>query len=284
MAVWEKVGRTGADATDKSQDEYIFEVTEADTQDEVASQLNAALPATVGILKRTSYGYKEMKPGRWEATVRYVTSDHPERKDNNNQPSQPAAPVRLNTPAKWSRACQLSTVRVNISLGGNAYPATQPHFNGLIEVDSNNVAKGTDRFAMAKEWQLEKCIAYGSFTTAWLDAIDALDLSLNQGTFYWMEARSALFLGATLVPEEASMRVILRFLHGKNETSLSIAGISVTSKGAHDYLWAYYQDEIVDDKHYIPRAKAIFVDKLYPDAAWSALETFIGIDAVGGPS
>lgn len=283
MAVVEAFPRSGSDASDKSQDEYIYTVTGADTQDEVAAQLNAELPATVGILKRSSYDYVELGGGRWTAKVRYVSKDHPERKDNNNQPSHPAAPVRLGTPGKWSRANQLGNVRVNVSLDTASYPPGAPSFNGLIELDSQGSAKGADRLAMAKEWVFEKCIAFGAYTQAWLQSIDDLDLTTNASTFFWMPENSALFLGMTLTPEEEAVRAVLRFGTGKNETGLEIGGISGVDKFAHDHLWAYYKRE-PDANVLASKVKAIYVETLYPEGDWSAIETFVGMDAVGGPS
>lgn len=285
---WETVDRVGEDSGDKSEDEYIWIVHGAATQTDCAIELVSATPATIGLLKRNSAKYKELSPGKWRATVRYVSDNHPERKESNNQPSQPVAPVRIGTPGKWSRSCQLGNTRVNVAHFENRFPSTAIDRKGLIEWDQTSGAKGTDKFAMAKEWVFEKCIAYGDYDEAWLEGIDACDLTVNQDDFFWMKGYSALFLGANLIPEEACERVVMRFLVGKNEDNITVAGITGVYKGAHEYLWAHYKPLPVADgtgkKLITGVIDSIYVDELYPAADWEALENFVGSDAIGGPT
>ena len=150
-----------------------------------------------------------------------------------------------------------------------------PDQRKAIGVDSNGV-NGVDVVVPQLQWQESYDVPNAYVTDAYIRGVSGVTGTTNNATFRGFEAGEVLFVGCSGSQEWDDQKgrgpwsLSFRFVASKNVTGETIGDISGVAKKGHEYLWVRYEDA-VDSSVLMKKPKAVYVNKVYRESAFSAL-------------
>ena len=150
-----------------------------------------------------------------------------------------------------------------------------PDQKKAIGVDANGV-NGVDVVVPQLQWQESYDVPNSYVTSAWIRGVAGVTGTTNNGAFRGFEAGEVLFVGCSGSQEWDDQKgrgpwsLSFRFVASKNVTGETIGDISGVAKKGHEYLWVRYEDA-VDSNVLLKKPKAVYVNKVYREADFSAL-------------
>lgn len=173
---------------------------------------------------------------------------------------------------RWGFNTQGGTVRVTHSRSTTKYPSGAPDFNGGVAF-SNGELQGTDIVIPALKLTASYRWGADTFTTSEANALAAMTGSVNSATWQTYAAGELLFLGASgeIIPGKPT-DISYEFVASANATGLSIGAITGIAKKGHEFLWVLWEDdEDATAKRLTKKQLGVYVDQVYPTAAFSSL-------------
>jgi hypothetical protein len=257
--------REGMDANDRSsRAELVWSVTGSDDLDALRTYLTGIVPATYDGLVYRSLSWEHLGKELWEFRANYV---EPDRSDVEH---------KLNTGSYvFSFDTTGGTVTVTASKYTTRYGKsgeTAPDFKNAINVVDGEV-RGTDIVIPTLKFSIRKRQPKASISTAYVKTLASLTGTVNGYAFLGFVAGELLFMGASgQQGTESDPEVTYHFAASQNASGLSIGEIAGIAKAGHEYLWVLF--EPVDDtlaKTTVRRPKAVYVERVYQLADWTAL-------------
>jgi hypothetical protein len=149
---------------------------------------------------------------------------------------------------------------------------TAPDFQGAIGVTADSV-EGVDITVPVYQFSETHYFANELITPAYKLALFALTGKVNNAAFRGLAAGECLFLGAAGSKRGfGDWEITYRFAGSPNVTGLVIGEITGIAKKGWEYLWVRYADaEDTAAKALIKKPIAVYVEQVYPLAAFSAL-------------
>ena len=180
-------------------------------------------------------------------------------------------------PLKRARTFDTSggTKHMTQAYGESRFGTSAPDQKMAIGVDSNGV-NGIDIVVPQLQWQESYDVPNAYVTSAWIRGVAGVTGTTNSSAFRGFEAGEVLFVGCSGSQEwdddkgRGPWSLSFRFVAEKNVTGQTIGDISGVSKQGHEYLWVRYEDA-VDSNVLLKKPKAVYVNKVYREANFSAL-------------
>jgi len=113
-------------------------------------------------------------------------------------------------------------------------------------------------------------------TDRFLENIEKSTGKINSSSFKWFNKHEVLFLGASGSQggEEGDWEITYSFSASRTLKNLTFGEIKVPEKKGWDYLWVQYQEtEDPKKKTIVPKAIAVYIDKVYEDTSFNNLGT-----------
>lgn len=243
---------------------------------EVATAVEAALPAFISNKAFQNYRMKHVGDGNWEITATYnkleprdtnVTSDG--MGGTVVDPEGEGSTYTFDTTGGTQKITQtLSTVEKKPDAGQVPGLPEAPDCQGAIGVTGDSV-EGTEITVPVFRWSESHYIGSSVITKPYRDKIARLTGKVNNATFRGYTHSEVLFLGASGSQRRTEdWQVSFHFAHSPTKTNISIGGIfTIAEKRGWEYLWIRYEDGVTTDgtgkKSLIKRPTAAYVEKVY---------------------
>lgn len=163
--------------------------------------------------------------------------------------------------------------KITQSLSTTIYPSGAPDFLNAIGVTESGV-EGCEIVVPALQLWFGRKLPAGFITPSYIQTLESLTGTYNNGTFSGREAGTLRFDGATgQVDNPASPAdVKFYFTSSPHVSGLEVAGISGITKRGWDYLWVRYQ-QLEDDsaKAVVQRALGVYVEEVIGPGDFSLL-------------
>lgn len=155
-------------------------------------------------------------------------------------------------------------------------PEDAPDLNGAIERDNEGNINGTDITMPVLNFTETHTLSGSRVTTAYKKMVADLTGTVNSGSFRGFQPGEVLFLGASGTKRSkksnASWEITYRFAVSPNQTNFLVGSLKVARKAGWNYLWVQYADRVSEDKaNLVPEPKAVYVEKVYPEADFGNL-------------
>jgi len=226
-----------------------------------------AYPGVSGMnLMAESYSVSFLGDNAWQLTINYT-------KDGAEDGTEPLKRAR-------SFDTTGGTQHMTQAYSETRFGTSAPDQKKAIGVDSNGV-NGVDVVVPQLQWQESYDVPNTYVTSSWIRGVAGVTGTTNNGAFRGFEAGEVLFVGCSGSQEwddqkgKGPWSLSFRFVASKNVTGETIGDISGVSKKGHEYLWVRYEDA-VDSNVLMKKPKAVYVNKVYRESAFSALG--IGVD------
>jgi hypothetical protein len=239
------------------------------TSDDIAAK--AALAATApsyydGLVRQSRHITPVGDPTEtltWEGTARYAPYD-------NSPPDTGDSTFSFDTGGGTQHITQsLSTV--------NSYAAsgTPPDFGGAVGVANDNV-EGVDITVPVYNFSETHYLAPATVDGAYKATLFSLTGKVNSDAFRGFSPGEVLFLGAAGTRRgtgsDDDWEIQYRFAASPNRTGLTVGAITGVEKKGWEYMWVRYADDVDDAaKALIKKPVAVYIEKVYDDAAFSGL-------------
>ena len=162
------------------------------------------------------------------------------------------------------------TQLVTQSYATTRYGGSAPNYGSAINVDQNGV-KGVEIGIPGLEFQIEKTLARGILTLAYVMTLVNLTYKTNIAAFRNFAAGELLFLGAEFRNgSTGEVTVVFKFSASPNRTGLSFGTISGVAKKGHEYLWIDYE-AWESDGYVIRRPRGVYVERVYEEGDFTLL-------------
>jgi hypothetical protein len=209
-----------------------------------------------------SYSIAFLGDNAWQVTINYEKTG-----------AEPATP----DPMKRARSFDTTggTQHKTQAEAERKYGTNAPDQQKAIGVDGNGV-NGVDIVVPALQWQEQYDVPNAYITAAYVRGLAGLTGTTNNAAFRGFEAGEVLFVGCSGSQEwddekgKGPWSLSYRFVASKNVTGETIGSISGIEKKGHEYLWVRYEDS-VSGSNLLKTPKAVYVNKVYKDADFSAL-------------
>ena len=180
-------------------------------------------------------------------------------------------------PLKRSRSFDTTggTQHMTQAFAETRFGTSAPDQKKAIGVDSNGV-NGVDVVVPQLQWQEGYDVPNSYVTDAYIRGVSGVTGTTNNATFRGFEAGEVLFVGCSGSQEWDDQKgrgpwsLSFRFVASKNVTGEVIGDITGVAKKGHEYLWVRYEDA-VDSNVLMKKPKAVYVNKVYRESAFSAL-------------
>lgn len=166
------------------------------------------------------------------------------------------------------------------SRGTTSYGTSPPTLNSLIGVTKDSV-EGVDIVSPVFSYQVTKRYAIAAVTQTYIRTLFDTTGTVNSATFtvttddgitFSFAAGENLYLGATGGVVGDQVEITHKFAASPNATGLSVGGISSIAKLGWQYLWVLWEDT-VSNSFLVKKARAVYVETVYPTAAHGAALT-----------
>jgi hypothetical protein len=209
-----------------------------------------------------SYSIAFLGDNAWQVTINYEKTG-----------AEPATP----DPMKRARSFDTTggTQHKTQAEAERKYGTNAPDQQKAIGVDGNGV-NGVDIVVPALQWQEQYDVPNAYITAAYVRGLAGLTGTTNNAAFRGFEAGEVLFVGCSGSQEwddekgKGPWSLSYRFVASKNVTGETIGSIGGIDKKGHEYLWVRYEDS-VSGSNLLKTPKAVYVNKVYKDADFSAL-------------
>lgn len=155
------------------------------------------------------------------------------------------------------------------------FPSSATNMSGAIGMDDTSV-HGVDVVVPALNWTETYDVPSTYVTSAYIKSVAGLTGTVNNAAFRTFEAGEVLFLGASGSQEwddqrgDGPWQLSFKFSASKNQTGITIGGITGVQKKGWHYLWVRYEPK-VDSASLIQSPKAVYVNKVYQEGNFSGL-------------
>jgi hypothetical protein len=161
------------------------------------------------------------------------------------------------------------TQNITQSYGTTRY-GSGADYGGAINVDKDGV-RGVDVGIPGLEFQIEKTLAKGILTLAYVMTLVNLTYKTNSAAFRNFAAGELLFLGAEFrQSSNAEVTVVFKFSASPNRTGLVFGTISGVAKKGHQYLWVDYEAWETGG-YVIRRPRGVYVEDVYESGNFNLL-------------
>ena len=279
--------------------EYVILAT--DDRDEMRTLAEAAAPATYRGLNRLTIAFRELGYECWSASVAYGIPEGVETVaqsgDETGNPLDPGEPPadpgdgssvddgsgsEVTDPADHDDTADLGSEWSFDTTGGTAHITTSiatryarmagdeeaPDLDGAIGATADSVA-GVDIVAPKLEWSITW--KFEAMTSKYIRILRDLVGTMNSKPFYGYQRGEVLFLGATGQSRpEGGWAVTFRFQVQRNQSNLTIAGITIPFKYGHDYIWTAFNTD-APATGLIKKPFAVYCEQVYEFANFRRL-------------
>ena len=244
---------------------YIYIIEGVTNETDAYSTLMATAPATitviavVQVLARLGGTVEELDNDRWLGTVRYGLPTVTDTGEST---------YSFDTTGQTQHITQsISTINSYVATG------TAPAFGGAIGVTDKDI-KGVDIVVPAYAFTETHYIDDSNVDDAYKNALADLTGCVNAAEFRGRAAGEVLFLGATGAKRgRGDWEITFRFAASPNATGIAIGDITGIAKNGWDYLWVLYEEqEDSTAKALVKYPKAVYVEEVYPEGDFDALE------------
>jgi hypothetical protein len=209
-----------------------------------------------------SYSIAFLGDNAWQVTINYEKTG-----------AEPSTP----DPMKRARSFDTTggTQHKTQAEAERKYGTNAPDQQKAIGVDANGV-NGVDIVVPALQWQEQYDVPNAYINATYVRGLAGLTGTTNNASFRGFEAGEVLFLGCSGSQEwdnekgSGPWSLSYRFVASKNVTGETIGSISGIEKKGHEYLWVRYEDS-VSGSNLLKTPKAVYVNRVYKDADFSAL-------------
>lgn len=209
---------------------------------------------------RSTRSVEQVGPLLWEGEVEYA----------------PATQDPVENESRYTFETGGGTQHITQSLqtiASYALPAeTAPDFSGAIGVGRDSI-EGVDiikpDFSFSEtHWKSDAFV-----TDAYKQTLFDLTGRVNGDTFKGFEAGEVLFLGASGSRTGADLwELTFNFRASKNETALTIGGITIAAKKGWEYLWFRYREkEDAAAKMIVREPLAAYVEQVYEEGNFASI-------------
>jgi hypothetical protein len=210
-----------------------------------------------------SYDLQHVGGDAWEVTATYESLGT----DDEEQPE----------PLKRTRQFDTSggTAHFTVARGEQRYGANAPDMKKAIGVDGDKV-NGVDVVIPALQWSETYDVPSLLITNAYIKTLADVTGTVNSSAFRSFDADEVLFVGASGQQQwdeekgDGPWNLTFKFVASNNEANLSMGGIDGISKKGHEYLWAYFDDTVANNK-LIKTPKFVYVNQIYRRTSFSQL-------------
>lgn len=184
-------------------------------------------------------------------------------------------PDSTNTPnGEYSFETGGGTAHITQSLGTTRYAlagSPAPDYKGTIGARPDGSVDGVDVVIPNFEWS--ETWYYTSIGIPQALGLNLLTGRINQSTFKGFPAGSVLFRGASGGQSGNNpVAITYRFAYSVPLINATINGITGINKRGWDYIWVLYEDYAdATARKLVQRARAVYVEKVYPEADFSVL-------------
>ena len=260
----ERQGKRTLNAAEAERTYWVFEtLVEADAF-LMAETTPEVVPVAIGTrTKRIIESVEEIDgldiPNAWEVTVSW---------------EDPAASPNTfgGSPLGYEVSYSIGGTTEKILLGtgpATRYPSDAPDFGYLIGVTDNSV-EGVDVYVPSLERQETHTMTAAEFLGL-QPTLYSLAGKTNSGSFRGtFAAGEVLFIGGEGSTNGDESKLVLKFSCKPHKQNVNLGGITVSSKPAHDYLWARYIDKTVSDED-IKVPSAAYVSPTTTSASFAGL-------------
>ena len=243
--------------------ETVWQVSGATSYADARAALDAVLPTTF-TFPSTAVAYLNGLAARellddefWEFTVSYVSQPKPAEDDT-----------------EYEFEVSASTERIFQSLATTAYnPSgkTTPNFGAAIGL-SEGVPQGVEPLSAQSTFSVTKHWGIGAIDETYQIAIEALVGHVCNATFASRAAGSVRLLGVRGRRSGDKFPITYQFGVRQNESSLTVDGITVTTRKGWEILDTYYEWQVdATAKKRVKRPRCVYVHRIHPESSFSGL-------------
>lgn len=282
----EKPVSRGGNTSLQSKSSRTLEFTAFDCASDVEVDIlvQTSLPLFYRGLILTDYDATPKEDGTtWDISAKYGVPDvQPGQDPTGNDPtnngsdfgSQPGQPTyTFDTTGGTTHITQSISTRARYAKPGKI----APNHKGAIGVTKDSI-EGTDiiipDFAFSETHQLPDMVV----TSAYKALLFRMTGTVNNAPFRGLATGEALFKGASGSKKDVNVwELTFNFAGSTNAANFDVGDIRVVTKRGWDYLWIEYEAVADEDAvQLVQTPKAVFVEKVYPEADFSLLG--IGVD------
>lgn len=162
------------------------------------------------------------------------------------------------------------TQTITQSFSTTRYGGSAPDYGSAINVDKDGV-KGVEIGIPGLEFQIEKTMAKGVLTLAYVMTLVNLTYKTNNAAFRNFAQGELLFLGAEFrQSSNAEVTVVFKFSASPNRTNLTFGTITGVAKKGHEYLWVDYEAAEVSG-YVVRRPRGVYVERVYEEGNFNQL-------------
>lgn len=162
------------------------------------------------------------------------------------------------------------TQTITQSFSTTRYGGSAPDYGSAINVDKDGV-KGVEIGIPGLEFQIEKTMAKGVLTLAYVMTLVNLTYKTNNAAFRNFAQGELLFLGAEFrQSSNAEVTVVFKFSASPNRTNLSFGTITGVAKRGHEYIWVDYEAAEVSG-YVVRRPRGVYVERVYEEGNFNQL-------------
>ena len=242
--------------------EYSYTIQDAEDEDDAATALFLAAPATLWGLTQDGLRVEEEGDGLWTGIATYSRADQVQ--DESQEPGDAPRYTFDTTGGTFRRTHSISTISKN----GRGDPEDTPlDFKGAINATKDGVEGvdiGVSIFKFSETYTFEAA----DITEGYKVTLSDMTHTTNDAPFRGHAAGEVLFLGASgSTRGDGKYEITFHFAALGNELDIEIfatATIDVAAKGGHEYLWVYYEDaEDTAGQGVVKRAQSAYVEQVY---------------------
>lgn len=162
------------------------------------------------------------------------------------------------------------TQSITQSYATTRYGASAPNYGSAINVDKDGV-RGVEIGIPGLEFQIEKTLAKGVLTLAYVMTLVNLTFKTNSSSFRNFAQGELLFLGAEFrQSSNQEVNVVFKFSASPNRINLTFGTITGVAKRGHEYLWVDYEAAEVGG-YVIRQPRGVYVERVYEEGNFATL-------------
>lgn len=161
------------------------------------------------------------------------------------------------------------TYRIYHAVENNqAFGTSPPNSYDYIGHNGREI-EGVDVVIPQVQFNIRKRKPGAQITLAYINTLTSLTGKTNNATFFGFAQGELLFLGAEgQQVTDGDTEITFNFSAQPNAASITIAGITVTNKKGHEYVWSYAEPNPAGGA---PVVKGVYKSKIYEEGNFSLL-------------
>jgi len=261
LEMWERVdSRSSSEEVESASVTFLYIIRGSTSDVLVKNYLIAKSPLVHDGMKRESATIKPLALDWWEGTVKYTWKEE-EDKDEEGWPK----PVyNFDTKGGTFHVSHSLETLLRVSATGDV----APNFEGGIGVTKDKI-DGVDVVIPKLSFSETHHFPIEYVTGEFIKNLSRATGKTNSDTFRTFEPGELLFLGANGTKGETDISVTYGFEASQNMENFKVAGVTVTKKNGHDYLWTYNTDQSDSSSGAtVNKLRAVYVEKIYESTSF----------------